>query len=262
MKGLLFLLLALPGLVLAQGKNLTLDVKGEVAIDPQGVVYDYRIDTMLTPEVKQLVDRSVRKWTFEPVVRNGMPVHAKSNMYLILAAAHVEQGYQLRVEKVRFGGSRKPKTMMPPRYPREAQLASLSATVLVALRIDEKGNVMDAAAAQSSLDGVRGNDKVIEKWRKRFDTVAVEAARQWKFEPADMASGEAGDTTQLVPISFRIGENPISDGWRYAEAGSARPIPWLPSDKQQYDASGLKSGESIALDNTFRLKTDIVGKAL
>lgn len=73
MKGFLFLLLALPGLLFAQDKELRLDVAGEIGIDPQGAVYDYNIGTILTPELKALVGKAVQQWKFEPVMCDGKP---------------------------------------------------------------------------------------------------------------------------------------------------------------------------------------------
>lgn len=247
----------------AQSKDaLRLDVAGEVAIDKTGSVYDYQIKTLLTPEVKAVVDRAVRSWKFEPVVVDGEPVYAKNGMRLSLLASRVDAGYRLRVERVRFSGSRKAKNMAPPKYPKAAQRAALSATVLMAVRIDERGEVTDAVAAQSSLDGVRANKKVSESWLKEFEAVSLAAAKKWKFEPVDPASGGAKVTTQLVPVEFRIDSPSSLEGWRYASTGTYKPIPWLPAEEQAYDATGLKQGESLALDGGFKLKQDVVGKAL
>lgn len=257
----LLLLLALPGALKAEEAALRLDVKGEIAIDKAGAVYDYKIATVLTPEISALVDRSVRKWTFEPVVRNGAPVHAKNDMYLTLIASRVETGYQLRVERVRFGGSRKERRISPPPYPKEANRAGIAATVLVAVRIDQEGNVLDAVAAQSSLNGVKARQRDADNWLKSFDKVSVAAAKKWKFEAADTAAGDAPETTQLVPVEFRT-DSLESEGWRQASAGTAHPIPWLPAEKQTYDATGLKQGDSLALDGAINLKQNVVGTML
>lgn len=264
MKALLLVLLwlAVSTAAHAAEEALRLDVKGEIAIDKEGAVYDYKIGTILTPEIKDLVDRSVRKWKFEPVIRNGTPTYAKSDMYLTLLASRVEAGYQLRVERVRFGGSRKAKRIPPPPYPTDASRAGLSAMVLVAVHIDRDGQVIDAVAAQSSLTGVKASKKAADSWLKGFNKAAVAAAKKWKFAPADLAAGDAPETTQLVPIEFMSGDPTPSEGWRYASSGTAYPIPWLPAEKQAYDATGLKQGESIALDGAINLKQDVVGTAL
>jgi hypothetical protein len=240
-------------------------VMGEVAIDHAGAVYDYKIDTILTPEVKQLVERVVRQWTFEPVVRDGKPAYARSNMHLTLLATPVDTGYQLQVEDVRFLGSRSMKLPVAPRYPREAVRAGINAIVLVAAHIDADGNVLDAAAARSALIGVRANAKVAEKWRKRFEASCVEAMKQWTFAAADIAAGDPPETTVIIPMLFQSNaeDGPIDRVWRAGDlAGPPHPIPWLPAGQQTFDAEGLREGQMLALDNPLRLKTAVVGSTL
>lgn len=258
----LLLLLAMPVAVQAEEEALRLDVKGDIAIDKEGAVYQYEIETALTPEIKALIDRSVRRWRFEPMVRNGMPVHARNEMYLNLLATKVASGYQLRVERVRFGASRKAKRMDPPRYPMEAVRRGIMATVLVALRIDQQGKVIDAVAAQSSLTGVKASKRAADDWLGEFDRVAVGAAKKWKFEAADLEAGDVPETTQLVPVEFTVDSAGPREGWRHASAGIVHPIPWLPAEKQTYDPTGLKQGESLALDGSIKLRQDVVGTAL
>jgi TonB family protein len=262
MKGFLFLLLALPGLVLAQGKELRLDVAGEIGIDPQGAVYDYDIGTILTPELKALVGKNVRQWKFEPVVRDGKAVHAKSGMRMILAAVPVDGGYRMRIENVRFVGNRRPQAMVPPRYPVDMVKAGIGATVLVAVRVGANGDVLDAAPAQSRLIGARGSKKAVESGLRSFEKSAVAAAKRWKYRPADIAAGDSPETTLIVPVEYRL-EDMYADqgGWREGPS-AAKPIPWLPAENQKYDARGLKQGESLSLDAPFRFKQDVVGTAL
>lgn len=270
MRGLLLLLLlAAASSTQAQGmqaknREVRLDVSGEIGIDPQGAVYDYQIRTILTPEVRQLVDRAVRQWTFEPVVRDGKPVHAKSGMHLTLAALPVDQGYQLRIDGVRFLGGRPVEKMVPPKYPRDATRVGVNATVLVAVHVDATGKVLDAVASRSALVGARATERVAEAWRKRFEASSVAAAKKWQFRPADLAAGDAPEITIIVPITYRMADAPDSmlEGWRAELAGPSHPIPWLSVDKQQFDANGLKEGQSLALDNPMKLQTAVVGKTL
>lgn len=262
MKAFLWLLLALPGASMAQGKVLHLDVGGEIAIDREGAVYDYKINTILTPEVTQVVDRSVRQWKFEPVLHDGKAVYAKSGMQLTLTALPVGAGYQLRVDSVRFTGNRAKKIMVPPSYPISANKAGVGAVVLVALRIAENGEVLDAVASQTRLVGADGSEKVMNRWRKLFESNSVDAAKQWQFQAADTEAGESGELTMLVPISYSVGGPMVSTaGWR-SDSTTTNPIPWLSANKQKYDASGLKEGEALALDNPVKLKTNVVGTTL
>ena len=237
---------------------------GEIAIDQAGAVYDYKIGTLLTPEVKQLVERVVRQWKFEPVVRDGKPVHARSSMHLTLMATPVEAGYRLQVEDVRFLGTRSMKTAVPPRYPREAMRSAISAIVLVAARIDADGKVLDAAAARSALVGVRGSDRIAEKWRQRFEASCVEAMKQWTFQPADLAAGDPPETTIIVPVVFQTADaGPIDRVWRANDmVGPPHPIPWLAPAQQVFDADGLREGQMLALDSPLKLQTNVEGTTL
>lgn len=262
MKVLLFLLLALPGLLFAQDKELRLDVAGEIGIDPQGAVYDYSIGTILTPELKALVGKAVQKWKFEPVMRDGKAVHAKSGMRLILAAVPVATGYQMRIENIRFLGTRQVQRMVPPRYPMNPMRAGVGAVVLVAVRVGENGDVLDVAAAQSRLIGARGSEKSVDSVRKVFEKSSLDAAKHWKYLPADVAAGDAPETTLLVPVEYRLeGMFVDQNGWQEGPS-AAKPIPWLSAEQQKYDAKGLKQGESIALDSPLKFKQEVVGTTL
>lgn len=262
MKNWLFLLLALSGLLMAQERQeLRLDVAGEIGIDQEGAVYDYSISSIVTPELKALIDKAVRQWKFEPVVRNGEPVYAKTGMRMILAALPVATGYQLRIENLRFLGTRRALRTEPPKYPMDAVRRGVGATVLVAVRVGADGKVLDAAAAQSRLYGSAGNEKNESRFTALFEKASVDAAKRWAYQTADIAAGEAPETTLIVPIEYRLDGMAVSEGWREG-ASTAKPIPWLRSDQQRYDARGLKQGESIALGEPIRMKTDVVGSTL
>lgn len=247
----------------AQDAGLRLPVNGEIGVDPTGAVFDYRIETELTPAVKALVERSVRQWKFEPVMRDGKATHAKARIHLTLVAREMAEGFQLQVEHVRFSGYRDAISMKPPRYPKQAAINGVGGDVLVAVRVDAAGKVIDAVAVQTSWPYKKVAAKAAEKWGALLETASVEAARAWTFEPADTALHEEGDSTLIVPISYRMNvDRPPREGWHYESAGPARPIPWLEPDRQVFDASGLKDGETLALDRAVKLKTPVIGSLL
>lgn len=260
-------LLLIAGMCQAQPEprgELRLPVSGEIGIDPQGKVFDLSFSTILAPEVKAVVERSVRQWTFEPVVRKGAPVHAKALMHMTLLATAVDGGYQLKIERVHFSPDRQAVgRMMPPRYPHDAAQKGVGAEVLVALRIGNDGKVRDAIAVQSSLPGVKGNEKVLEKWRRLFEQASIVAAKGWLFGPGE-DPGMEQDTTLIVPIDFvPTGTDMYAEGgWRTQAAGPQRPIPWLSPAEQVFDASGLRQGETMALNNTVKLAMPVIGTTL
>lgn len=263
MRYVMLLLLVIVGLADAQAQDMRLQVVGDLLIDADGRVADYRIDDETPAPIVTLLDRSVRGWTFEPTLREGQAVKVRTRLNLTLAARKRDAGgYLLQVEQIRFTGTRKAITQTPPRYPQEAARAGISGDVLMAARIDAQGKVLDVAPVQASLPYRRAKQADIELWGKYFERSAAKTMREWVYEPADLQAGE-GDTTIIIPISYRMeGAPAASEGWSRAAAGPAQRIPWLSETDQQFDPSGLKDNESIALGAQPIIKTPVLGKVL
>jgi protein TonB len=75
----------------------------------------------------------------------------------------------------------------PPQIPTE--LRNEPATVLVTVVIDESGNIL-AADVKKSTD-------------ERFNTVAVEGVKKWKFKPANLA-GKPVKVMIGIPVKFAV----------------------------------------------------------
>jgi protein TonB len=69
----------------------------------------------------------------------------------------------------------------PPEYPAELRDLNLAGTVVLAVSIDEKGEVTTCEVTKST--------------DKRFEAAAVEAVRKWKFNPA---------TKNKTPVSCKV----------------------------------------------------------
>ncbi|AKC87848.1 energy transducer TonB [Pseudoxanthomonas suwonensis] len=80
-----------------------------------------------------------------------------------------------------------------PEYPRAALRAGNESSVLLRIAIDERGIPTDVQVVERS-----GNRD------RAFDRAAIEAARQWRFEPA-MRGGKAVPATVQLPVDFRRG---------------------------------------------------------
>lgn len=80
----------------------------------------------------------------------------------------------------------------PPRYPRSALAEGLSGEVLLVVDVDAEGAVRDARVERATPVGV-------------FDAIALEAARQWRFQPARDAAGRAVPGQVRVPLRFDSG---------------------------------------------------------
>ncbi|MEP6939683.1 MAG: energy transducer TonB [Rudaea sp.] len=222
----------------------------------------------LTPVVAGIVDKDVRGWRFEPILVDGVAVVAKTAMFLrIKAEPGTKDNYTLRIEDVRFGGPRRADRTTPPHYPDEAVRSHVGAKVMVALRLDEDGNVADAQAYQTSLDARAGSEEQARHFRLLFERASLIAARHWHFDLSEKLNGKPVGTSALVPVVYSLveGRFPHSDDgrWRSYLPGPVTPAPWMHqqvADNRSVDA--LAEGESLSLDSRFHLKSNVIGKAL
>ncbi|HAV64238.1 MAG TPA: hypothetical protein DCY13_17960 [Verrucomicrobiales bacterium] len=78
--------------------------------------------------------------------------------------------------------------VIPPRYPRELERQQLEGTVVLVFVLDEKGRVKEPRIENSTHNG--------------FEQPALEAVRQWMFEPA-VKDGQAVRARVRQSIRFR-----------------------------------------------------------
>ncbi|HEX7768706.1 MAG TPA: hypothetical protein VF422_01620, partial [Dokdonella sp.] len=157
---------------------------GEVRIDAEGRVSDYGLSSELTPEIAALVDRSVRRWRFEPILQDGRPVIAKTALRIRLLAKRStddSDNYTVSIASVEFGAPRRSSAGKPPSYPRLAASARLGAKVLLLLRIDDTGKVVEALPYQTSLGARTRSERDAEAWRELFERAGIAAAKTWKY---------------------------------------------------------------------------------
>ncbi|GJM43316.1 MAG: hypothetical protein DHS20C21_01580 [Gemmatimonadota bacterium] len=77
-----------------------------------------------------------------------------------------------------------------PEYPSLARSAEIEGTVRVKIDVDERGRVINAVVVQSVAQGI-------------FDKAALDAVRQWIFEPAEQ-SGNKVKSTVVVGVQFSL----------------------------------------------------------
>ena len=263
---------SVPALAGGTAATLEMSADGEVQIAIDGKVSDYRLKSKLAPVVANLVDHDVRGWTFEPVVVDGVPVVAKTAMHLDLKAepATGKDNYNIRIVNVTFGEPRRSSNDQTrlPHYPEAAVSAHLGAKVLLYLRLDETGSVVDAQPYQTSLDKQPGSEFEAERWRKLFEKSSIAAARSWRYDLTETVNGKAIGTTAVVPIVYNVSDfgarRPAPDEWKAYVPGPVHPAPWssIEAVADNRDPSTLQEGEALSLESRFRLKDKVIGKAL
>ncbi|KAF1718862.1 energy transducer TonB [Pseudoxanthomonas wuyuanensis] len=262
----LLLSLLLPAAAQAQrgvDPELSIDVTGHIEIGPDGGLHAFELDKGLSPPIERLVEQSLRRWQFEPVAVDGRPVIARTRLRLTLSAEKVAEGYQLKVEKAWFGEPTRTSKLAAPRYPVEAARANLGAKVILVLRLDADGNVVDAHPEQTSLSAVAKNERSAEQWRALFEKASLAAARSWKYGITEAVDGAPVATSSVrVPVTFTIGSSP-ENRWHGFIPGPRKPAPWAMEELAANPVSeDLRDGDAQPLDSRFRLKTPIVGTLL
>jgi hypothetical protein len=248
-------------------QRVELDVDGALTINARGDVEKYEVTSVLPADIKRVVTSAVDQWRFEPVVRDGKPVQAKVQMFLFLTGVPEQGGYRLRVERVQFGFARR--LVKAPgvvdAYPRSALRSGVGAEILVAVRIDADGNVLDSALLRSRLVPAKRDERLNLQWRTEFEQGVAKALRNAKFDPADPARGDAPVVSMVFPLQFR----PQSGRrhallWTQADAavtGTGAPA-WLGGELKEDALDRLQEGQNFAVDGAPKLATQVVGTTL
>jgi protein TonB len=129
--------------------------------------------------------KAVEQWSFEPAVRNGEPIDSE---VLIPIAFNLEDTKPLETTE--------PPSIITdlcplPEYPEAARKAGVEGKVLLEVMVKADGSVVSA----SVREGIAGHPEL--------DRAAVDAVKQWKFEPAT-ADGVPVDMKINIPIEFRL----------------------------------------------------------
>lgn len=272
----------LPG---SEGEDvLTLRVDGQLSIDPEGRVKDYRISTQLDPQVERLVSRAVATWRFKPILVDGKPAIAHSPMRITLAAVEMDQGYQVSVDNVVFrpntreeheaakasmaahrditvaGEPPEPrvwissKSLRPPEYPAGMMKSGVEGIVLLNLRLNPDGSVADVFAAQSSLLNVRGTQNILDRGRALLERSAMMSAKRWTFvvDAENVASLKPSDLTVRVPVEYRLGppQGSLAGKWRHEFRGPQLTPPWLAEAEATIGVSDMEGGDALIAGNS------------
>jgi hypothetical protein len=249
---------------------LEISADGEVQIAVDGSVSDYRLRNQVPPSVADLVGKNVRHWHFQPIIVDGSAVVAKTAMHLGLKAEPIDgkENYRVRITEVRFGEPQRNARTRPPHYPELAVQAHLGAKVLLAVRLDENGQVLDAQAYQTSLDARTRSDGDAERWRRLFEHASIAAAKDWHYDMTETVNGKPIGANAIVPVVFTVRDlsapQPPAGKWKAYLPGPLHPAPWMDAERvaDARDLSSLQDDKALSLDSRFHLKDDVVGKVL
>lgn len=215
-------------------------VKGSVDIEPDGSVSAVAIDheDKLPAGVVKFVRDSGLQWKFEPVVRDGRAVRARTAMSVRVVAKKLEgDDYRISLRGASFGrydeGDLEQVVRVrtpPPGYPDRAARMGASGNVYLVLKVGRDGQVQDVIAEQVNLREL-GSEGELRVLRETFSRSAVTAAKSWTFRPPSAGpSADAPFWTVRVPVRYAfqglVDEDKDYGKWMTYVAGDRQPIPW------------------------------------
>jgi len=233
---------------------LSMGTGGSLVIDTDGSVRDLTVSPGLTPAIAAIVERSVRSWKFEPILRDGKPIVARTGYSLKLVAAPVDAGYAVRVEDVSFGSPRNI-VKLPMGFARDLARLGQNVFVLVALRADKEGKITDAAAI-----GVQSMDGRPVKHVADYERIVARGVKQWQLDPAHPELGDPDVLSATMVLMVGSGSHDAMSAWRTPTWTDTKPVPW--ETEKTLKTDGLQEGQLAAVDPRIKLKTDVVGKTL
>ncbi|UHQ20510.1 hypothetical protein LVB87_04955 [Lysobacter sp. KIS68-7] len=234
-----------------QPETANLQVRGDLYLTADGTVERVVFDDATAPALKSLIETTVQRWRFAPVLREGVATRLRTAMTLDLEGVQVDGGFKMRVKRVAFANAR-------TKYARLAlPMIPISLDVVAALRVDAQGNVVDAAVVY--LNGQLGGGTTERDVRNTL----VRILKKSKLRPAELAYGEPADETFFMPIDFRTSPT-RSRGDPRERFRHLSPVPWLDAAHPPDVAiDAMTPGDPIALQrDQVTLQSDIVGKML
>lgn len=145
----------------------------EAKADEKGDVVDARV-LRSVPALDQAALAAVRKWKYEPMLIDGKP--HKVVFTVTIRFALDEGSAKTALAKFAAGAVRAEGDIQPPKavkevapvYPEAARSAGVQGTVILGVKIDGTGRVVDVVVLRSE---------------PLLDQAAIDAIRQWEFEP-------------------------------------------------------------------------------
>ena len=268
------------------GIEASMVVTGTITVDPDGSVQGYSIDDLvkLPPAARHIIQATVPRWQFVPIMSNGKAVAAQAGMSLRIVADMIgEQHAIVRIAGAEFGcdatGAHKllpnacaanttvtPQQRRPPRYPIEALQAWVGGDVFLVLQIGRDGRVQQADVRQVNLYSL-ASDRA--RYRHLLADASLRVARTWRYHVPTIGAGAEKDHWVVhVSVNYVIdgtyAANRKYGQWSVYVPGPVQHIPWADEDGRgvsRGSADAIASGASFVRDVRFVLKTPLAANS-
>lgn len=237
-------------------------VSGAIVLAQDGTVQTAVVDgaDKYGQPIVDMVRKAALQWRFQPVLRDGVPVLAKSSMHVRGVLKKMPDGnYSARIKGATFGDSSTASTdsvrraeinkKIPPKYPEAAIRGHVQGTVYLALRVDRSGRVVDAVAEQVNLSNT-GSDHLLKKYRAMLAESALKVAHQWRYEiPTTGPLARQDSWTVHAPVNYylnRLNAPQPDRTWTSYVPGPYTPAPWV--DKPDMNAADVLADGTVRTD--------------
>lgn len=237
-------------------------VRGAIVLATDGSVRSATVDdeAKYGQPIAEMVRKAAMRWRFEPVLRDGKPVVARSSMLVRVVLKKMPDGnYSARIKGASFGDSSTDSTdtlrnaegnkNIPPRYPVAAIRGRVQGTVYLSLHVDRSGHVTEAVAEQVNL-GNTGSDRILKQYREILAEGAIKAARRWTYMiPTTGKLAKQDSWTVHVPVTYQLNELGAAERdrtWQTYVPGPYTPAPWV--DKPDMNAADALADDTLQTD--------------
>jgi len=165
----------------------------EVKIDEQGNVADTRVLRSI-PLLDQAAIDAVKQWEYEPMLVDGKPrqviftVTARFKLDGVNKPKSLDEFAQGAVQAIKDIKPPKLVKEVPPVYPEAARVAQVQGVVILGVKTDEQGKVIDVMVLRSI---------------PLLDQAAIDSVRQWIYEPM-IIEGKAVPVVFTVTVRFHL----------------------------------------------------------
>jgi hypothetical protein len=246
----LFLLLACAASANGAGKSnevLSATLQWHMSLDAAGQITALEAKGKSVDVLRKKLESAVRSWKFEPGTVDGQPAMTDTVLTVQVELDPIADSDELsaRVVDVHTGGGLGA-SKLAPHFPKSAmrQMARerKEAVERVVLSV-----TYDAAGIPQDVSVVPGSSSE----QKSLVDASIAAAKDWRIEPEHVAGiGVAG--TLVSPLCYFTAKS-------VAEANRKSVMcTWhMPNTR-----TVLAQGQSVALDSSVTLKSDVIGKTL
>lgn len=259
-------------------------VTGTITVGPDGGVQSYMVHELdkLPPAARQIVQATVPRWRFVPVIANGKAVTVEAGMSLRIIADMIDRTHaRVRVAGAEFGceagraldllpeACPKGSTVSyvhrrPPQYPLDALRARVGGEVFLAIRIGRDGRVTEVAAQQVNL---YERTDAPTHYRRVLADASMDAARRWRFNvPTTGPNADKDHWVVQVPVTYWIGMPGSAPTRHYGQwntyiPGPVQDVPWADQVGAAHGAADAIAGNGIPFvrDTRLVLKTPLAG---